>query len=161
MAETLRELVVALSLVSSNFSRNMRTINQQIKKAESTFRLAGAGVQNYEKTIAGTEAKLSDPCRPDGRCGGGRCRAAGHDGSKSRAGAGTARRGADYHPGIDQVLRREGQHPHWQRHQLQPHHCRCAGHNAGVRSQRLQQLAGREDRKSGRMGFRGVQRNHK
>ena len=59
MAETLRELVVALSLDSSNFSRNMRTINQQIKEAESTFRLAGAGVQNYEKTIAGTEAKLS------------------------------------------------------------------------------------------------------
>ena len=43
MAETLRELVVALSLDSSNFSRNMRTINQQIKEAESTFRLAGAG----------------------------------------------------------------------------------------------------------------------
>ena len=42
MAETLRELVVALSLDSSNFSRNMRTINQQIKEAESTFRLAGA-----------------------------------------------------------------------------------------------------------------------
>ena len=59
MAETLRELVVALSLDSSNFSRNMRTINQQIKEAESTFRLAGAGVQNYEKIIAGTEAKLS------------------------------------------------------------------------------------------------------
>ena len=57
MAETLRELVVTLSLDSSNFSRNMRTINQQIKEAESTFRLAGAGVQNYEKTIAGTEAK--------------------------------------------------------------------------------------------------------
>ena len=59
MAETLRELVVALSLDSSNFSSNMRTINQQIKEAESTFRLAGAGVENYEKTIAGTESKLS------------------------------------------------------------------------------------------------------
>lgn len=59
MAETLRELVVALSLDSSHFSRNMRTINQQIKEAESTFRLAGAGVENYEKTIAGTETKLS------------------------------------------------------------------------------------------------------
>ena len=59
MAETLRELVVALLLDSSHFSRNMRTINQQIKEAESTFRLAGTGVENYEKTIAGTEAKLS------------------------------------------------------------------------------------------------------
>ena len=59
MADALRELVVALSPDSSNFSCNMCTINQQIKEAESTFRLAGAGVQNYEKTIAGTEAKLS------------------------------------------------------------------------------------------------------
>ena len=58
MAETLRELVVALSLDSSNFSRIMRTTIKQIKEAESTFRLAGAGVENYEKTIAGTEAKL-------------------------------------------------------------------------------------------------------
>ncbi len=40
MAETLRELVVALSLDSSNFSRKMRTINAQIKEAESTFRMA-------------------------------------------------------------------------------------------------------------------------
>ena len=51
MAETLRELVVALSLDSSNFSRNMRSINQQIKEAESTFRLAGAGVENFENCI--------------------------------------------------------------------------------------------------------------
>ena len=36
----------------------MRTTIKQIKEAESTFRLAGAGVENYEKTIAGTEAKL-------------------------------------------------------------------------------------------------------
>ncbi len=39
MAETLRELVVALSLDSSNFSRNMRSINQQNKEAESTGRM--------------------------------------------------------------------------------------------------------------------------
>ena len=31
MSEVLRELVVALSLDSDNFSRNLRTINQQIK----------------------------------------------------------------------------------------------------------------------------------
>ena len=63
MAETLRELVVALSPDSSNFSRNMRIINRQIKEAESTIRLAGAGVENDEKAIAGTEAKLCPgPC---------------------------------------------------------------------------------------------------
>ena len=38
MAETLRELVVALSLDSSNFSRNMRTINAQIKEADTLSR---------------------------------------------------------------------------------------------------------------------------
>ena len=37
----------------------MRTINLQIKEAESTFKLAGTGVDNFEKSIAGTEAKLS------------------------------------------------------------------------------------------------------
>jgi len=56
MSEVLRELVVALSLDSDNFSRNLRTINQQIKEAESTFKLAGAGVANFEKSIQGTEA---------------------------------------------------------------------------------------------------------
>lgn len=59
MSEVLRELVVSLSLDSDNFSRNIRTINQQIKEAESTFKLAGAGVTNFEKTVSGTQAKLS------------------------------------------------------------------------------------------------------
>lgn len=59
MSEILRELVVALSLDSDNFSRNLRTINQQIKEAESTFRLAGSGVVGFGKSIKGTEAKLT------------------------------------------------------------------------------------------------------
>ena len=59
MSEVLRELVVALSLDSDNFSSNMRTINHQIKEAESTFRLAGAGIDKFEKSVKGTEAKLS------------------------------------------------------------------------------------------------------
>src|SRR5690606_22087402 len=37
----------------------MRTINHQIKEAESTFRLAGAGIDKFEKSVKGTEAKLS------------------------------------------------------------------------------------------------------
>ena len=49
MAETLRELVVALSLDSSNFSRNMRTINLQIKEAEVT-KLEGQ-VKALQKTM--------------------------------------------------------------------------------------------------------------
>ena len=59
MAETLRELVVALSLDTSNFTRNIRSINQQIKEAESEFNLAGAGVDGFGTSSAGAAAKLS------------------------------------------------------------------------------------------------------
>lgn len=59
MSETLRELVVSLSLDSDNFSRNIRTINQQIKEAESAFKLAGAGVNDFEKSSQGAQAKVT------------------------------------------------------------------------------------------------------
>lgn len=59
MSETLRELVVSLSLDSDNFSRNIKTINQQIKEAESAFKLAGAGVENFENTTQGAQAKVT------------------------------------------------------------------------------------------------------
>ncbi|MEG0512827.1 MAG: phage tail tape measure protein [Clostridia bacterium] len=59
MSEVLRELVVALSLDSDHFARNLRTLGKQIKEAESTFNLAGAGVDKFEKTIQGAESKLS------------------------------------------------------------------------------------------------------
>ncbi len=56
MAETLRELVVALSLDSNNFSQNMRTIAPQIKEAESAFNLVGAGIDKFDKSLKGNEA---------------------------------------------------------------------------------------------------------
>lgn len=59
MREVLRKLVVTLSLDSDNFSRNLRTISAQIKEKESTYRLAGAGVADFEKSIQGTEARLA------------------------------------------------------------------------------------------------------
>lgn len=59
MAETLRELVVRLSLESGNFSRNMRTIAQQVKEAESVFNLAGAGVKDFGTTLQGAQSKLT------------------------------------------------------------------------------------------------------
>ena len=46
MPEVLRDLVVTLSLQSDNFSRNINSINRQIREAESSFRLAGAGIDN-------------------------------------------------------------------------------------------------------------------
>ncbi len=59
MAETLRELVLALSPDSGSFSRDPRTVNAQIRKAGPSFRPAGAGVGSFEKTVAGTESELS------------------------------------------------------------------------------------------------------
>ena len=59
MSETLRDLVVSLSLNSDNFTRNIKSINKQIQEAESAFRLASAGVENFETTTAGLSFKLS------------------------------------------------------------------------------------------------------
>ena len=58
MSETLRDLVVSLSLNSDNFTRNIRSVQKQIQEAQSSFKLAGAGVQNFEKTSSGLSAKL-------------------------------------------------------------------------------------------------------
>ena len=59
MSETLRDLVVSLSLNGDNFTRNIKSINKQIQEAESAFRLASAGVENFETTTAGLSSKLS------------------------------------------------------------------------------------------------------
>lgn len=59
MAEVLRDLVVTLSLQSDNFSRNITSINRQIREAESQFRLAGAGIQNFGSTTAGMSSRLT------------------------------------------------------------------------------------------------------
>ena len=59
MSETLRDLVVSLSLESDNFTRNLTSINRQIQEAESEFRRAASGVDNFEKSVSGTQAQLS------------------------------------------------------------------------------------------------------
>lgn len=59
MSEALRDLVVSLSLQTDNFTRNIRSVNKQIQEAESKFRLAAAGVENFEGTAEGLTAKLS------------------------------------------------------------------------------------------------------
>ena len=50
---------ISLSLNSDNFTRNIKSINKQIQEAESAFRLASAGVENFETTTAGLSSKLS------------------------------------------------------------------------------------------------------
>lgn len=59
MSETLRDLVVSLSLNSDNFTRNLKSISRQIQEAESSFKLAAAGVDNFEKTTEGLSARLT------------------------------------------------------------------------------------------------------
>lgn len=59
MAETesLRDLVVSLSLDSSQFEKNVRLIRNELKKTESEFRQAAAGAENFEKSLKGMRAK--------------------------------------------------------------------------------------------------------
>lgn len=59
MAETVRELVVSLSLSSSYFEKNIKSVNQRIKEAESRFKLASAGIENYENTMRGAGTQVS------------------------------------------------------------------------------------------------------
>lgn len=57
MSETLRDLVVSLSLQTDNFTRNIKSVNTHIKEAESAFKLAASGVTNFEQTTGGLAAK--------------------------------------------------------------------------------------------------------
>lgn len=59
MSETLRDLVVSLSLQTDNFTRNIRSVQKQIAEAESQFRLAAAGVEGFEQNAEGLTAQLS------------------------------------------------------------------------------------------------------
>ena len=59
MSETLRDLVVSLSLQTDNFTRNIKSVNKQIQEAESKFRLAAAGIEGFEKTATGLATQLS------------------------------------------------------------------------------------------------------
>lgn len=70
MADTLRELVVSLSLQSDNFSKNIQTVQRQIKEAESRFEAAGAGVDDFARKTDGLKAKagmLTDKLRMQGQ----------------------------------------------------------------------------------------------
>lgn len=58
MADTLRELVVRLSLDSGSFSGDIKSVNTAVKQAEANFKQAGAGVDNFEKSLVGAKAKV-------------------------------------------------------------------------------------------------------
>ncbi|MCR4883527.1 MAG: phage tail tape measure protein [Clostridiales bacterium] len=58
MAESLRDLVVSLSLNTDNFTRNIKSVNKQIQEAESYFKLASAGIDGFDTSAAGLSSKL-------------------------------------------------------------------------------------------------------
>lgn len=58
MAESLRDLVVSLSLDTTNFTKNIKSINTQIKAVEADFKAMGAGIANYQQTIDGASKKV-------------------------------------------------------------------------------------------------------
>ena len=59
MSESLRDLVVSLSLNTDHFTRNIKSVNKQIQEAESYFKLASAGVKDFDTSAEGLTAKLS------------------------------------------------------------------------------------------------------
>ena len=58
MSESLRDLVVSLSLQTDNFTRNMQSVNKQIKEAESSFKLASAGVDKFDQDSNALSSQL-------------------------------------------------------------------------------------------------------
>ena len=65
MAESLRDLVVSLSLNTDNFTRNINSVNKLIREAESYFKLASAGVKGFDTSAAGFPRRW--------RCSSGNC----------------------------------------------------------------------------------------
>ena len=59
MAESVRELVVTLSLDAGTFAKTCTDINSQIKGVQAEFNNITAGVDSWQSTIAGREAKLN------------------------------------------------------------------------------------------------------
>ena len=57
MSDSVRSLVVSLYLDNGQFDRAIRLVNKEIRQAESEFKLAGAGIQDFEKTLGGVDAK--------------------------------------------------------------------------------------------------------
>lgn len=59
MSESLRDLVVTLSLNSDNFTKNIKSVSAQIKEAQSEFTLAAAGIDKFDQSLNGMKTRLS------------------------------------------------------------------------------------------------------
>lgn len=52
------ELSIKLALESGNFSKQMSTINKEIKNTEKDFKSAGKGIKDFEQSFTGIDAKI-------------------------------------------------------------------------------------------------------
>jgi TP901 family phage tail tape measure protein len=59
LAESLRELVVSLTLDAGSFTSQIKAANTAVKQAEANFKLAGAGVSGFGSSLAGAQAKAA------------------------------------------------------------------------------------------------------
>ena len=60
MSESVRDLVVTLSLNQGDFDRNLRSVAAAIRQAESEFRLAAAGTKSFDTSLTGLAAKHTE-----------------------------------------------------------------------------------------------------
>lgn len=56
--EEIQKLAVTLELEAKSFDKQMSSINKVISNTEKAFKLAGKGVDNYENTFVGLNAKI-------------------------------------------------------------------------------------------------------
>ncbi len=56
--EEIEKLAVSLSLEASSFQKQMTTINKMVQNAERQFKSGAKGVENYEDTFVGLDAKI-------------------------------------------------------------------------------------------------------
>lgn len=59
MSDSVRKLVVSLYLDSEKFDKAIKIVNNEIKLAESEFKLASAGSTKFEKSLAGMNARAA------------------------------------------------------------------------------------------------------
>jgi TP901 family phage tail tape measure protein len=59
VSESVRDLVVSISLNSGNFTGEMRGISTAVKQAEANFARAAAGVKGFGASTAGMQAKIT------------------------------------------------------------------------------------------------------
>lgn len=59
MSDVISKLSVQLALESGSFAKQMSAINKEVKNLDRDFKSAGKGVEGFEKTFVGLDAKIT------------------------------------------------------------------------------------------------------